>query len=181
VLNSLLQATVTTFVSPTASVLDVERLPVQSGNSGAAVHRYQVTLELPSGSREQVRLVTKEAGLLERRVLAWLTAQGQKNVPFSHSLDFTTDGPALVCQQDVGDTYRPTSLEPITAEAIREEAAGLAAIHHANLRNSQQLAWLPRVDRTYFSDFVVNRCWQPYWQQALTNPDFRRAAGRGRQ
>jgi thiamine kinase-like enzyme len=93
-------------------------------------------------------------------------------VPFAHTLDLTSDTPALLCQQDVGDTCRPTSLDPITDDELRREAEGLAAIHAANLGHSGALGWLPRTDRAYFRDFVLNRCWRPYWKKALENRSF---------
>jgi aminoglycoside phosphotransferase (APT) family kinase protein len=169
----LLQETVSTQISSTARVASREILPIGSGMSGATLRRYRVTLENSSGESRQVELVTKEAHLRERRVLAWLNTQRQPNVPFSHTLDLTTEGSALICMQDVGDTYRPTSLEPITPEALREEAVGLAAIHAANLGHSSELAWLLRIERSYFAEYVIERCWRPHWEKALSSEGFR--------
>jgi hypothetical protein len=172
-LQGLLQETIAAHVSASACLVGVTSTPIASGMSGASVRRHQVAVECQSEGEYQVSLVTKEAGLLERRVLVWLTAQKQRNVPFSHTLDLAADGPALVCQQDVGDTYRPTSLEPITSEALQKEAEGLAAIHAANRGRLQELAWLPRILRGYFTDTVIKGWWRPHWEKALGNSAFR--------
>jgi thiamine kinase-like enzyme len=173
----LLQATVAAHCSPAARIARVDARPIASGMSGAAVWRCEVILERASDGIDSVRLVTKSAGLRERRVLAWLAAQHQPNVPFCTTLDLTTDGPALVCLQDVGDTRRPTSLEPITEQALQREAEGLAAIHHANMGRAEDLAWLPRVDRRYVADRVVNGWWRPHWRKVAARDDFQRAFG----
>jgi aminoglycoside phosphotransferase (APT) family kinase protein len=176
-LHRLLQETVTTHIAPSARLASVETVPLHPGMSGAAVHRHQVALQHPSGRMDRAQLVTKEAWLRERRVLALLTAQRQPNVPFTHTLDLTTEAPALICQQDVGDTRRPTSLEPITEEALQREAQGLAAIHSANMGQARSLAWLPRTDRAYYADYVLNRCWRPYWERMLADNEFVAAFG----
>src|SRR5207253_9987125 len=85
----LLGAAVAAFVSPTPRIASITSLPIGSGMSGAAVRRYELVLEGTQGGMQRVRLVTKAAHLLERRVLALLTAQAQTNVPFTHTLDLT--------------------------------------------------------------------------------------------
>jgi thiamine kinase-like enzyme len=142
--------------------------------SGAVVHRHELILEEEQGDTRHVRLVTKAADLGERRVLALLTAQRQPSVPFSHTLDLASEAPKLACLQDVGDTRRPNSREPITENELRREAEGLAAIHAANLGHSPELAWLPRTDRAYFAD-VIERWWRPHWLKAREDREFRNA------
>jgi len=173
-LPRLIQETVTAYLSPVARVAAVAPRPIGAGLSGAAVRRYRVDVDPPSLAPGGLSLVTKEAALVERRVLALLAAQGQPNVPFSHSADLTTDGPALVCLQDLGDTQRPTVLDPITPEAIRREAHGLALIHHANRGRADGLAWVPRADRAYIVDAIMETYWQPAWSRALADPAFAR-------
>src|SRR5437016_9931041 len=111
--RQLLQESVAAFLSPAWRILAVDTRALASGMSAAPVQRHELLLTTSGGDTRSLRLVTKSAELRERRVLAWLTAQQQPNVPFSHASDLTTDGPALVCMQDVGDTRRPASLEPI--------------------------------------------------------------------
>ncbi len=106
-------------------------------------------------------------------MLALLNEQSQPNVPFSHTIDLTTDAPARMCLQDVGDTYRPVSLAPISDEALRQEAAGLAAIHYRNLGQNKTLGWLPRVDSTYVKARVLDIWWRPAWEKALRNAPLR--------
>jgi aminoglycoside phosphotransferase (APT) family kinase protein len=176
-LQQLLQETVSIHIAPSAHIASVETVALSPGLSGAAVHRHQLTLRYPSERVDQIRLITKEAWLRERRVLTLLTSQRQPNVPFTHTLDLTTEGPALICQQDVGDTRRPTSLEPITDEALQREAQGLAAIHTANMGQARSLAWLPRIDCPYFADYVLTRCWRPHWERMLADNAFVAAFG----
>jgi len=173
-LPRLLQETVSAYLSPVARVAAIEPRPIGAGLSGAAVRRYRVEIDPPSFAPGELSLVTKEAGLVERRVLALLAAQGQPNVPFSRSADLTTDGPALVCLQDLGDAHRPTVLDSITPEAIRREAHGLALIHHANRGRADDLAWLPRADHAHFADAIMETYWKPAWSQALADPAFAR-------
>jgi len=74
--------------------------------------------------------------------------------------------------QDVGDTTRPTSLEPITKLELEREAMGLASIHAANFAQAAMLGWLPKVDRGYLEDMLFQRTWRPAWEQALSSPAF---------
>lgn len=171
-LQRLLQETVAEHVSPHARVLGAESLPIEPGMSGATVRRYCLALEYPTGEIATVRLVTKQAELRERRVLAWLVAQRQNAVPYSCAQDLTTDEPALVCMQDVGDTSRPVSLDPITPEELQREVEGLAAIHAANLTPCESLAGLPLINRDYFAEYVINHSWRPHWEKAVANNDF---------
>src|SRR5262245_27384848 len=97
--RALLQETVAAHVARTARIRMVVSTPLQPGLSGADVCRHELILEgMPEGA-ERVSLVTKAAWLRERRVLAWLGAQRQPSVPFSHTLDLATEGPTLVCLQ----------------------------------------------------------------------------------
>jgi len=171
-LLDLLRATVRRYYSPTAQIQHIALCTIGVGLSGATVRRYRIVLEEPQHGTSEIELVTKVASLVERRVFALLNAQGQPNVPFSYTLDLQTDAPALLCMDDVGDTYRPTSREPITPEFLQREAQGIAAIHHANFVNPTALTWLPRADRRYFATNLQQRFWRPAWEKALAQPDF---------
>jgi Phosphotransferase enzyme family len=166
----LLEATLARYGGPAGQIVSVASSELSPGLSGAEIARHELAVRDDEGGARQIRLITKRAFLVERRTLAWLNAQGQPNVPFSHTFDLTIEEPMLVSMQDVGDTYRPSSLDPITREELRREAEGLAAIHAANRGQSEALAWLPRIDRAYIEEGILGRWWRPHWQTALANP-----------
>jgi aminoglycoside phosphotransferase (APT) family kinase protein len=168
----LLQDTVTRYVMPGAEIEIADVTPLRAGLSGAEIRRYRLDLRSPAGERATTSLITKQASRTERRVLAHLHGQRQPGVPFSRTLDMEADA-ALVCLQDVGDVRRPYSLDPITPEQLRAEARSLAAIHHANLGRGAELAWLPRLDRTYVERRVIEGWWRPHWEAALRNEALR--------
>ena len=167
-INQLLLGTTQKYVSATATISRVENLPIDPGVSGVNVRRYKLTLD----DARQARLVTRPAPLAERRSLTRLGTQGHTCVPFSYTLDLTTNAVALVCMQDVGD--KVVAYTPI---ASRQAAAGLAKIHQLNLGKEGELGWLPRTDRAYFVDFILNVCWRPEWERSLANTVFVREFG----
>jgi hypothetical protein len=166
-----LQETLSMHAAPDARVVDVQaRTTGAQGYSGAALHYYDVTYMLPTGNQAQITLVTKDAPLVERRVLALLNRQGQPNIPFSHTHDLITDAPALVCMQYVDG-------EQVAHAAVAPQAAhGLASIHSASLGQGEQLAWLPRADRSYFEK-IVDTCWREPWMRTLANDELTDAYG----
>ena len=167
----LLAQTLARFVDPTAQITQVTYADLKSGMSGASVRRYRIIYT--TGAQPAVAsLVTKVATRHEWNVLRYLNAQQQPNVPFATILDESGDDHVLMCMQDVGDTTRPTSLEPITDLALEREAAGLAAIHAANFEQAATLAWLPRVRAGYLEEMLFQRTWRPAWEQALASPLF---------
>src|SRR5689334_9979407 len=95
--QALLQETVRRYVDPAARIEAVRELPITAGESGETVQRYEATLSAGLGAPAVARLVVKQAGLVERRTLAHLNAQGQPNVPFSYTPDLTADGPGPLC------------------------------------------------------------------------------------
>jgi phosphotransferase family enzyme len=173
--HDLLPATVARYIGPAARVVAVRELPISAGASGAAVRRYELTLAGVPPAQATLRLVTKEAGLIERHALAHLHAQGAPGVPFSHALDGHTAAPALVAMQDVGDIHRPDSLSPIPDALLGREAATLAAIHAANWGRGADVPWLPRADRAYYARMIEEVAWRPHWEQAVADPAFRAA------
>jgi aminoglycoside phosphotransferase (APT) family kinase protein len=116
-------------------------------------------------------LVIKEAELVERRALAHLNQQGQPNVPYAHTLDLSTEETVWMAMQYLEGQNRPSSLDPITEEALRAEAEALAAIHMASLGQGSELAWLPRLGPRFFSE-VVSGWWRPHWERVLENGAF---------
>ncbi len=170
-LMHLLQATITCYVSAEARIEDILSSPIVPGLSGAKIQRHQLTLKTPQ-SQMQTSLVTKEAGLLERRILALLNQQGQRAIPFSHTFDLTTDAPMLVCLQDLGTESRPSVTGPFPLSLMMQEAQGLASIHAANLGHTEALAWLPRADHSYVITYIQQRFWRPAWEQVVHDPAF---------
>lgn len=172
---ALLQRTLSHFVAADAQITQVSLLPISAGLSGAEVRRYIVSYAT-RGGEEQTQLVTKRVGRREWRALHHLNRQQQPNVPFAYAnenpeVGGTATNMLLLCMQDVGSIYRPTSLEPITEEEFRREAEGIAAIHHANFDHQPLLAWLPRVDRLYIKE-MLDRRWRPHWEKARVDQDF---------
>jgi aminoglycoside phosphotransferase (APT) family kinase protein len=142
----------------------------EQGYSGAGMARHVATFTTPAGDTQHVSLITKEASLRERRVLALLLSQGQC-VPFCHTFDLVTDQPALVCQQDLS-----TDAPHAPADVARQAARCLARIHAVNRGRAGDLAWLPRADRGYLEEVIL----ADYRQQlarACERPEFSREYG----
>ncbi len=151
-LHDLLEQTIRRYVHRAAYVITVTTQPMaqnEQGYSGAAMARHVVAFTTPAGETQHVQLITKEASLRERRVLALLVSQRQ-DVPFCHTLDLTTDEPVLMCQQDLS-TNPPQPL----ADADRQAARCLARIHAVNLGRGGDLPWLPRADRAYLEGTIL--------------------------
>jgi hypothetical protein len=170
-LMRLLQATIIRYVSGEARIEHILSSPIAPGLSGAKIQRHQLTLKTSWG-QTQTSLVTKETGLLERRILAQLNQQGQQAIPFSHALDLTTDAPTLVCLQDLGTQQRPDATGPFPSSLMMQEAPRLASIHAANLGHTEALTWLPRADRSYVTTYIEQRFWRPAWEQVVRDPTF---------
>jgi aminoglycoside/choline kinase family phosphotransferase len=169
--RELLAQTLERFVDPDARLIAVTSADIQPGMSGARVQRHHVSYT-SGGQEAEASLVTKVVTRREWDALRHLTIQQQPNVPFAYAFDQSDSDQLLACMQDVGDTTRPTSLEPITDLELEREAAGLASIHAANFAQATALAWLPKVDRGYLEEMLFQRTWRPAWEQALANPGF---------
>jgi aminoglycoside phosphotransferase (APT) family kinase protein len=169
--QTLLSETVAAHVSPSARVVQGEAYPLQANMSGARMYRCDVLLDTAVGSPKTLSLVIKEAELVERRALAHLNQQGQPNVPYTHSLDLSTNGAMWMAMQYLEGQNRPSSLDPITEAALRAEAEALAAIHMASLGQGSELAWVPRLEPRFFTE-VVSGWWRPHWERVLENSAF---------
>ncbi|MHB8600581.1 MAG: phosphotransferase [Ktedonobacteraceae bacterium] len=170
-LTHLLQATLARYLSAEARIEQILSSPITPGLSGAKIQRHQLTLQTPEGQR-QTSLVTKEARLLERRILTQLNQQQQRAVPFSHTFDLITDAPTLVCLQDLGTEPRPDATGSFPLNLLMQEAQGLASIHAVNLGQTEALAWLPHADRSYVTTYIQQRFWRPAWEQVVHDPAF---------
>ena len=170
--RTLLSETVAAHVSPSARVVQGEAHPLRANMSGARMYRCDILLDTAVGSPKTVSLVIKEAELVERRALAHLNQRGQPNVPYTHSLDLSTDEALWMAMQYLEGQNRPSSLDPITEEALRAEAEALAAIHLASLGQGSELAWLPRLEPRFFNEVVIGGWWRPHWERVLGNSRF---------
>jgi len=167
-LDILLQETIDRYVSPGARVLGATPLPGgEQGYSGATVRYYDVRFAPAAGALDHVHLITKDGALRERRVLARLGAQGHPTIPFSHTLDLTTDAPALFCQQHVGSQRAGAA-----PDFVPQVAEGLAAIHCANLGRAAEMDWLPRADHTFFVGTLLAVYWRPHWETTIAHAAF---------
>jgi hypothetical protein len=174
--HSLIQDTIARYYSPLEQVRQVKLVLMaenERGWSGAEIRRYKVSLQ----QGNPIFLLTKTMSLKERRVLDLLSQEGHMNVPFAFTRDLTTEGLVLTCLQDLGSTRVgiPTTVDvtPPTSELNQQVARALAAIHVPHLGQQQQLAWLPRADVTYVTDFLIRDVWRGNWESALsTSPAF---------
>ncbi|GEM48107.1 phosphotransferase [Deinococcus cellulosilyticus] len=149
-------------------VARIEEGAILQGRSGATVGRYKIS---PEGERS-FTLVTKEAGVVERRVLQRLQQQGQA-VPRSHIRDVQSLLPLTIAMEDIRGEHRPEVLSYIDPEVQRNEAAALAAIHARNLRQEAELAWLPKVDWNFLTQ-SLEKWWRGPWHKVMQIPEFRR-------
>jgi thiamine kinase-like enzyme len=170
--QTLLSETVATHLSLAARVVRCEVHPVQANMSGARMYRCDLTLDTGAGSQQTVSLMVKDAELVERRVLAHLNQQGQPNVPYAHSLDLSRDEAVWMAMQYLEGENRPSSLDPITEDALRAEAEALASIHMANLGQGVELTWLPCLEPRYFHEVVLNQFWRPHWERVRRDSRF---------
>src|SRR5262245_30202366 len=172
-LDALLAETITRHVSADTRVLHRRSRPIETARAEREVFRHEVTYRVGDTHQETVRLITKRASFVERRTWQLLNRQNQAHVPFSHALDYADPEPTLICLQDVGDTTRPTSLDPITEHEVVREATGLASIHRVNLGKGAELGWLPRIDRAYVA-WSIGQMWRPAWTRVRADPAFNR-------
>ncbi|MBE0695820.1 MAG: hypothetical protein IH586_02760, partial [Anaerolineaceae bacterium] len=172
-LSALLLATIQRCLDPTAQIDAIAELDLDGhGYSGARLHRFRVRWLGGDGSAQTQELVVKEAQLVERQALDLLYRQGQVLIPFNHSPDLLTAGPAALCMEMIaGDN------SPVGEEVLARTAQGLAALHLHNRANPERLTWAPAADRAYFESGYVLGTWRTAWAQSLADPDFTREYG----
>jgi hypothetical protein len=170
-LRFLVEETLAAYHSPQASVRQIELAPMaedERGWSGAEIRRYKVSLQ----HGDPVMLLAKTMLLKERRALCLLSQEGHAHVPYTYTDDLTTEGMAWSCLQDLGRAKVgiPTGADvtPPSAQFDRQVARALADIHVRYLGQQDQLAWLPRADAGYVTDFLIRDVWRGNWEQALT-------------
>jgi hypothetical protein len=144
-----------------------EQPPGPQGASGSRIRYFEVISVDPRGGRCTDLLVTKDASLLERRILALLSAQGCA-VPPVYLPDVTTEGRMPVympylAERPPLDLGHPAS--PLTATI----ADGLAGIHAAN--RQQPPSWLPHASEDYRGSLWLH-AWREQWEHNLGDPIF---------
>jgi hypothetical protein len=196
-LKKLFEQTIQKYVDSNARLTQIKLLPGgNQGFSGGTLQYYEVSYEDKNGQTAILRLVTKEAPLLERKVLNLFNSQNQQSIAYSHTLDLVTDKPLrrptgagqpvsisvtldlevdtsmLICQQHLKGEVSSNS-PPIMRKAARE----LAALHYANLGQRENLNWLPLADRNYYERQIIEDGWRAYWQDYLKIGEFTRRFG----
>jgi hypothetical protein len=169
---ALFEETIARYHSPNTLVTNVEAAPMaehERGWSGAEIRRYKVSLQQAA----PITLLTKTMPLKERRVMDLLSREGHAHTPFAYTCDLTTEGMVLTCLQDLGSTRVgipiAEDVTPPSPELNRQVARALATIHVPHLGQEQQLAWLPRADVGYVTDFLIRDVWRGNWEDALAN------------
>jgi len=156
--ESLLQR----WINPSASVGQIVQLPEDAqDHSGATVHFYHVSYTTPASPQTMITLVTKDAMLYERQILAWLNDQHLPHIPLSYTDDLTTNASQLLCQEFAGKRV------PLTPTHFQSVARALAHLHAHNCGDSRHLPWMRRLRGVGFGLW-----WRQAWQRAITNPDF---------
>ena len=152
---------------PAREVDVAEDGPMPQGESGSAVRSFTIGYRTPEGLGGSVRIVTKHATRLERRVLALLAAQGQA-IPVTVVPDAEGEGRGLVVQEFADEIVSPSfgaPFDPLTERA----AEALAAIHAGNLGAGPP--WLPRADRSFLDELYL-RATRVEWETNLGDPTF---------
>ncbi len=161
---------------PDLRVASIRVLPSpRQGASGAEVQLLLVRWRSAAGAQGEERLVCKHAGLVERRIMQLLQAQGQAVPPSqspAHAGDSPGRAPLLMPfarsrppERILGDPYAPLT---------QEVAQGLARIHAANRQKRPH--WLPRASDDYTKRINLIET-QMAWQRCMANAHFRRDYG----
>jgi hypothetical protein len=149
-----------------------ERAQGPQGYSGSRIRNYDVTSRDAPGNVRVDQVVSKDAVLLERRILQHLADQ-HCAVPPVAIADLTSDERAPVYMpyldpQPEHFAGGPNSLLTLSI------ADGLAGIHAAN--RGRCPPWLPRTADDWYGRLWL-RAWRERWEENLTWPDFRAEFG----
>ncbi len=149
-------------------VTDVrERSEGPQGYSGSQIRYYDVLSRDPQGRIRHDAVVSKNAVLLERRILALLAEQGCA-VPPLYLPDGASDGRAPVYMPHLEPLPPSTGGHPPSAVTL-SVADGLAGIHAAN--RGHKPAWLPPSSDDFLGRLYL-RAWRHEWETCLAQPDF---------
>lgn len=98
-LRDTMQNTIDRFVSPNAEILSIKDQDLAYGTSAVELKRHEILLR--NDTRDwSINLISKRASLIERRTLNYLNDQSA-NVPFSFTLNMTSNSREYLCMQDV--------------------------------------------------------------------------------
>lgn len=148
-------------------VIHVEQLNGRQGCSGSLIRYYSVNHCGPHGQMHNEIIVTKSAGLFERKVLHLLSSQGCA-VP-----------PLII--PDVADDHRDSVYMPFLDERPALDnghadspltysiADGLAGIHSANMNKPP--VWMARTSDDFPGRLWLHE-WRKQWELNLQDPDF---------
>lgn len=166
-LRNTIQNTIDRFVSPNAEILSIKDLDLAYGTSAVELKRHEILLRKDIHDWS-INLISKKASLIERRTLNYLKDQSA-NVPFSFTLNMTSNSREYLCIQDVD--YE-TDYNNLDIELLQKnEQSALADIHAFNFKKYYKLKWLPLLDSEYIQS-VLNEKWEPNWNNAKSDPNF---------
>ena len=144
-----------------------EQPPGAQGASGSQIRYFDVTSTDTRGARYHDTLVTKDASLLERRILRLLTDQGCA-VPPVYIPDLTTDARIPVYMPYLAERPAHEVGHP-TSSMTQAIADGLAGIHSTNRQRPPP--WLPHVGEDYRGRLWLH-AWGDQWAHNLADPAF---------
>ena len=150
----------------------VERAGGEQGYSGSAIRYYDVTSRDVRGALRRETVVSKDAVLLERRILEHLSARGCA-VPPLYMPDPIREGRAPVYMPYLEARLPDDSRHPWSPTTLTV-ADGLAGIHATNL--GRRPSWLPLTADGYL-DRLWLRAWREQWEANLADPTFRNEFG----
>jgi len=172
-LTQLLSETIRACLHPDMQIGSIAERPLpKSGFSGAQMRLFDVKITANQPDAPSLALLVKAAPLNERHALVTLYRQGQPAVPFCHTLDLVSEGPAPICMR-----YIQSDPNDAGYGFLRLAARELAAIHAKNLANHDLLTWAPPADRGFYEGGYVLKTWRDCWYELLKDMDFKSEFG----
>ncbi len=162
-INYLLEKTIQQHVAKDAQLSKATEFAGEQGYSGAAVRYFDVQYKTAVSKTVSIKLVVKDAPLVGRKVLQLLGDQVKTAVPFSSTDDLESETSQPICQQ-----FIPDPCTELNDDQLPQLAEKLARIHAQNLGQTAPLGWLPKINISYFQDFIFAD-WRTQWE--LTNQD----------
>ncbi|MBD5168808.1 MAG: phosphotransferase [Oscillibacter sp.] len=120
----------------------------EQGFSGAELFR----MELIYKDGKTGSFICKKADLKERMVMQTLTMQGHSCTPAAYSADCTSEEPAWMIQQDLGQKVDAPHND---SQWMGRVADALAEIHGSNMNRGEAMPWLPHADAAYWEKIVT--------------------------